>query len=218
MDQPGGGGSGGGPGESTGGGAGLHFAASLRSSTSSGLAASLLRPPPRQEPPTVGSNAALPQEQQTATHTLLAGITTAADPTSTRPLFGRSGAVSTGADKGGSSSIFHLSGEEGDEEEQAEAAAFAATSSRLQSLIASKERELHDINQFRIDTLEQVGGWACLAFFWLCLCLCMWSQPHDPPLDQPINRSDGQTNVRTPNRCCGTGTVRRRRPRPSCGG
>jgi hypothetical protein len=65
----------------------------------------------------------------------------------TRPLGG-----------GGSSSIFHLSRDEEEEEEgdREEAAAFAATSSRLQSLIASKERELHDINQFRIDTLEQV--------------------------------------------------------------
>lgn len=31
------------------------------------------------------------------------------------------------------------------------------SSARLRSLILSKEKELHDINQFRIDTLEQVS-------------------------------------------------------------
>lgn len=31
------------------------------------------------------------------------------------------------------------------------------SSARLRSLILSKEKELHDINQFRIDSLEQVG-------------------------------------------------------------
>jgi hypothetical protein len=35
------------------------------------------------------------------------------------------------------------------------------SSARLRSLILSKEKELHDINQFRIDTLEQVSFTFC---------------------------------------------------------
>lgn len=124
-----------------------------------------------------------PADPAAATHhdALLAGITTtsgAADhdhpAARSHPHLGlgRSGGATGGGVAGAaaraasSSSIFHLSrddDDDGDEEGElgggagagrAADAAFAATSSRLQSLIASKERELHDINQFRIETLE----------------------------------------------------------------
>lgn len=42
-------------------------------------------------------------------------------------------------------------------------------SSRLRNLILAKEKELHDINQFRIDTLEQVTSHVFLA----CPLACM---------------------------------------------